>query len=270
MPAGSDDRGETPVMNVVLGGEKFRVVCDRPDAAAFWRRISERPWEDDLVRFIAATVDRDTIFIDIGAWIGPIALLASRRAKKVIALEPDPVARRDLVANIALNAAAIDVRDAAIDARTGTLNLAAAHGLGGSVTSALETGGETVSARTITFEELSASIADGAKTVVKMDIEGHEYNLAESLVAFLRPHRAPLHLSLHPAIVCRAAARDKSEFAARLTTFRATRDLIATLARHGDVKLSENGAALSPWRLFAFTFLRRRPKNFSVEVRPRA
>jgi FkbM family methyltransferase len=256
-------------LTVSLGGHRIR-VSPRAGRAAFWRKAEAGGWEDATLRFVEATTDADTIFIDIGAWIGPVSLLAAARAKRVIAIEPDPVAALELEEIVALNEAPVEIWRAGIDAAKGSLRLYAKTGFGDTMTSSLgDPSGEAIGVSAVTFEDISAAIGSGPeKVVVKMDVEGHEFKVGDQLVAFARKHGAPLNLSLHPAILYRAARRGTGPLRARLKTFLATRALIARLATHGKVRLAKTGEPLTLRLLAAFVFLRRRPKNFSVDVLP--
>lgn len=256
-------------MKVVLGGHEIR-VSPRTERAAFWRKAEAGGWEEATLRFVRDTTDADTTFVDIGAWIGPISLLAGARAKRVIAIEPDPVAARELEEIVALNDAPIEIWHAGIDAAKGSLRLYAKTGFGDTMTSSLgDPAGEAIGVAAVTFDDISAAIADSVgKVVVKMDVEGHEFRVGEQLVAFARRHRAALNLSLHPAILYRDHRRRKGPFRARLETFRATKALIDRLATHGPVLLSKTGRPVTLPLIAAFVFLRRRPKNFSVNILP--
>jgi FkbM family methyltransferase len=254
---------------VALEGRAVRVRCGRPATRLFWAHVAAGAWEEDLVAFLRRHVRAGVVFIDVGAWIGAVSLMASARGASVIAIEPDPVAFADLAANVALNDAAIDARHAAIDVAPGEMTLFASHAFGASETSALDRTGAPMTVGAIAFADLDAAIPAGASTVVKIDVEGHEYALADALSAFAAKHRAALHLSLHPAILCRARRGAAGPLAARVATFAATRRLVATLARTHRVTLSAGGGAVGALRLFLYVFVRRRPKNFSVAAIPR-
>ena len=48
-------------------------------------------------------IDKNTIYIDIGAWIGPTLFYAAQLADKSIAIEADPVAFKRLSENLSIN-----------------------------------------------------------------------------------------------------------------------------------------------------------------------
>ena len=72
------------------------------DNIAFWRDAFSW-WESSTVDFILSHTSPNKTFIDIGAWIGPISMLACQNSKQCIAFEPDPVAYNELISNIQLN-----------------------------------------------------------------------------------------------------------------------------------------------------------------------
>jgi FkbM family methyltransferase len=48
-------------------------------------------------------MDEDTVFVDVGAYMGFYTVYACRRARRVLAVEPNPMALAYLKANVALN-----------------------------------------------------------------------------------------------------------------------------------------------------------------------
>ncbi|MBN9062979.1 MAG: hypothetical protein BGP06_09100 [Rhizobiales bacterium 65-9] len=252
----------------MLDGERFEVACERARLERFWRRAEKGLWEADLFKFIRRHAAPGSVFLDVGAWIGPASLFASRFADRVIAFEPDPAAADALERNIALNATNIDARRVAIDIRSGSLLLHAADGFGGSETSALTRKGEGLAADTLTLDDLAAEIPDHMAVALKVDVEGHEYQLGRALAAFVKKRQAPLHLSVHPALLDRFNAAQYAPPRARLATFAATRRLLAVLSEAGDVVLASSDAA--PGFLDLLWLAGLRPREFSVVVTPRA
>jgi FkbM family methyltransferase len=257
-------------LTVSLQGHRLRVAPSRPSHAAFWRNVECGHWEATTLRFVEQATDKDTTFIDIGAWVGAVSLLAGARAKRVIALEPDPVAQRELEDNIALNDAPIELWRAGIDNGEGSLRLFANSGFGDAMTSSLgDPLAEAITVPTVSFDDISAALAGSTgKVVVKMDVEGHEFKVGDQLIGFTLRHGATLNLSLHAAILYRSLRRSSGPLRARVATFIATKKLLDGLASCGRIRLNKTGQPLTLPRLASFMFLRRRPKNFSVDVFP--
>ena len=79
--------------------------------AEFWLTLADGSWEPTTFRVLKAALaagaaaGRGT-HLDIGAWVGPTTLFAAALAAgRVLALEPDPRAFNELLANLALNPA---------------------------------------------------------------------------------------------------------------------------------------------------------------------
>lgn len=255
-------------MNIDLHGRPVRVVSATPGAEAFWRKVGEGRWETDTFEFVDRHVDADTVFVDIGAWIGPISLYAAPVARQVIALEPDPVAWASLESNVTLNPGPISLWHSALGLEPGELELFAADGFGRSVTSALGApGAQSIRVPVKTFAEIGAAIGD-ARTAVKIDIEGYEYQLFDALLDFVLSRKAPLHLSLHPRNHADAKREALGLWGARLDAWRRTWAILERLGEHGTVTSALTGRAVTRGELFRRIVLRARPKNFSVEFVP--
>lgn len=253
-------------MRVTLNGRAYTVASARPESAAFWRRAAEGRWEDDTFRFLdAVTREPGAVLLDVGAWIGPVALYASPRVARVIALEPDPVARGELEANVAANAPNVEIWNAAIDTAPGELKLYAAEGLGNSETSSIGEG-EAIVVKTVTVDDLDRAAGQG-RIVLKVDIEGHEYRVMDALMDFAKRRRAAVHLSLHPRSLWNEKRRTLGWIAARRATFAATMQAIARLEQIGPVTMSASGRPATRGEILRKVVFKRRPKNFSVEVR---
>ena len=253
-------------LTFVLGGRQFQLPS-HSNRMAFWRKAEAGGWEEFTLRFVRDATDEHTIFIDIGAWIGPISLVASARAKKVIAIEPDPQFANELEELVALNGAPVEVWRVGINSTRGSLKLFKRTGF---VASSIEDpSAEAINVPVVSFNDLTDAIANSfGRVVIKMDVEGHEFTLGKHLAAFAATHSAFANVSLHPAILYRANRRVTGALAARWQTFLATRTLIKGLRASGNVRLSKTGRRMTTLTLASFVFLRRRPKNFAVDLIP--
>jgi len=59
--------------------------------------------EAEDVKLLERFIDKETVFVDVGAYIGFYTVWACRRVEKVVAVEPNPPALAYLRANVALN-----------------------------------------------------------------------------------------------------------------------------------------------------------------------
>ena len=153
-------------------------------------------WTGELSANVAALVSvlsqGGGTFLDVGAFAGQHsqrAVIASNGTMRVIAFEPDPVARALLVMNLNESgiASAVTVRPEAVSDRTSHAPFLVANvpSLSGLETSAP---GEGIVIPTIDLLDL---VEEYEPTLIKMDVEGHERALLKRLRS-LDPQRLPV------------------------------------------------------------------------------
>jgi FkbM family methyltransferase len=234
---------------VRIGTRVVRVADDQP---TFWDRVEAGRWEPGTLAVIDRYVDGRTTFLDLGAWVGPIALYAAGAARRVIAVEADPAALDQLHRNLQVNpdiAGRIEVVPRAIHAHSGHVNMGARRKPGDSMSSVLLAGAEqTWTAAAIAPQEIADMLAPGEQLVVKMDLEGAEYALLPSLGPLLDRAEAIL-VSFHPKVLA-AVTPDNKEAARR------TRVALAALGAFQARPVAATGAGklsfaplLVRWRL---------------------
>jgi len=168
----------------------------------FWEYYSANKWEPGNLDFMLDHVRRG-IFLDIGAWIGPVSLLMSSFYEKVIAVDFDPVSNRTLQNNIALNNItnieqhAIGVADKEMDIEIDAANL------GKSTTNLFsKTSAEKIRVRTMQFRTFIRTIQDAEKiSIIKIDCEGAEYLFLKEVYQFIRGRKIIVHISYHPWVL---------------------------------------------------------------------
>src|SRR5262245_48746855 len=65
-------------------------LADLPEYRKFYRKLAEGRWEPHTFEALRRFLDRETVLIDIGAWIGVTPFFAAGIAKAVVAVDPDP------------------------------------------------------------------------------------------------------------------------------------------------------------------------------------
>jgi FkbM family methyltransferase len=182
---------------VRIGGSS--VVVDGTVQPAFWDLVDADRWEAATVSVVAGRAAPGAWFVDVGAWIGPLTLLAAARGARVVAYEPDPVARAQLEANLARNpdlAPLVEVRPVALGRRAGPGRLdGGPHGLGSSLSRLVPRGGIEIAIRDAAAEAETEPFRSA--TLVKIDVEGAEHTVVPRLRRYLAAQRPPLLLSLH-------------------------------------------------------------------------
>lgn len=187
-------RGYVPA---TLVDEAFR--CD-PYHSKFWHKASAGNWEPDTFAVLDNALDKDHDYLDIGAWIGPTVLFGARKARHVWCFEPDPSAFRALSWNIELNNLHnVSAFAVALSQDIGVARMASFGGeAGDSMTSLLNAGGaQGNDALTVGWDQFAAAVDLSAVSLVKMDIEGAEFDVLPHLIPWLKQQRPALFLSTH-------------------------------------------------------------------------
>ena len=180
-----------------LGGEPFRLD---PYHSKFWRKAAQGTWEPETFTVLEQYLDKRHDYLDIGAWIGPTVLFGARKARHVWCFEPDPTAFRALAWNIDLNDLNnVSAFPVAISQGFGVARMASFGGeRGDSMTSLLNAGGaQGIDALTIGWEAFTQQVDLSGVSLVKMDIEGAEFDVLPSMIPWLKAQRPALYLSTH-------------------------------------------------------------------------
>jgi FkbM family methyltransferase len=184
-------------MKVTIRGEVFEVT---PESWDFWGLVDRGEWEPETFAALDRYLTPETDCLDVGAWVGPITLYASRKARRVYALEPDPAATMNLLANLALNDVALDkvrVLHAALGAADEWRGFGAPSFLGDSK------GGLDINpiflAPAVSFAALLRVVSMETLGFIKMDIEGGEEFVLPSMTQVLCGCKPTLLVSLHPS-----------------------------------------------------------------------
>lgn len=230
----------------------------------FWDLVEAGEWEPNSFRIIDDYCGTgDCRFLDIGAWIGPLTLYAAQTAAHVYAFEPDPVAFRELEANLAANDGAawhprVTLHQCAVAPESGRATLLSRESGGDSGSTLLEIDGNTAwEVETISLDEfVAAAKLDDQRLLIKIDIEGGEYSLVPAISHLLARLDCSVFLSLHPPFLLEslgpahnrlAAVRRRARFV--LSHLRVIRGLPFRYLYHAD------GRRVSRLREFARAIL---------------
>lgn len=162
----------------------------------FWRDYYSF-WENSTFEYLLNYLNKDKTFIDIGAWIGPISMVAQQYSKNCICFEPDPFAYDEFVENIKLN----NFDNIILEKKAVSIHDTISIGcevLGQSGTrDSCEL--NQVVCECITIKEIldKYNLNESNISVIKIDIEGHEEELLKDKT--LMDLNIPMHISLHPA-----------------------------------------------------------------------
>jgi FkbM family methyltransferase len=174
----------------------------------FWEKVNSNKWEKDTFIIFDRFLDGNTVYFDIGAWIGPTAFYAAQISKVAYGFEPDPVAYSVLKENLELNAKEdwyknLSIYNKAISVEDGFMYIGSKSGGGDSLSSVLFTNNETKwKVETLAIDGFIAdkNLKD-EKLFFKIDIEGDEYVLIPVLNNAFSKYNSTLSLSLHPGLL---------------------------------------------------------------------
>ena len=179
-----------------LAGGRYRLV---PEDRKFWRMAAGGQWERHTFRILEQLLRPDSVYVDVGAWIGPTVLFAAARCKVVYCIEPDAVAYERLLGNLRMNG--IDnvlPFHGALGVRNGTVQIAGEKGKGFGTSEtrvqATPTDGGADVAATVLAMDLPRFIQHwGIERIdlMKIDIEGAEFDLAPALISICPPPLNP-------------------------------------------------------------------------------
>ena len=184
------DSGEPDPIDGVTLDQLHELFTPRQLYALWWSRVYETGWESDTRALIGELLRPGDLFVDIGAWIGPVTLWALERGSRVIAIEPDPLAlpefRRRVPDTVEIWAGAVALRPgmAALRPETSRLGMSGVR---------LYDEGD-VEVRTWTLPEI---LGDRKPTLVKVDIEGYEIELLPTIAPHLAELGASMQVALH-------------------------------------------------------------------------
>ncbi|MFI4975586.1 MAG: FkbM family methyltransferase [Caulobacterales bacterium] len=227
---------ETFDISLASGGFRVAPEIAGRDYGGFWRRVQSGAWEPETLWLLDALLAPGSAFYDVGAWIGPTTLFAAMKGARVVAYEPDPVARHALLVNLALNAdiPPVEVRPYALGASRTRLPLFSGE-LGNSESSLLSASGRRGAVTELqpradvecrVLREELAGIAPDA--VVKIDVEGGEFDIFSGAAS--APPAGVYVVSLHGCNLVAARAADSGRL--RVERLNALLDAFADFRWH--------------------------------------
>jgi FkbM family methyltransferase len=219
MPDHTPTPSPPAIQTVQISGHAFRVTTSR-DRKPFWDRVTASAWEPQTFQVFRRFLTPGSPCIDIGAWIGPVALYAACIGWRVHAIEPDPIAFCGLAANTAANPTlreaislyrqCISTASRPVNLYTGGMYWSATSRFGDSMSSTVPaTDGSNQpshQAAGITLEDFMATNAITGCRLIKMDVEGGEYELIPGRWRHVAAHgMPPLSVSFHAPAPARRA-----------------------------------------------------------------
>lgn len=172
----------------------------------FWRSYYAGHWEPETRTLIRATLKPGDLFLDIGAWIGPLTLWALEWGAEVIAIEPDPVAAAELKRIMPREIPSrVEVWEGALTTGSEFAQLGSRGEYGDSMS---RLGQDGVRVYAWTLEEV---LHGRSPALAVMDVEGYELDLLPTVAPALAALGCTLQVALHDALPDPAWFADFSE-----------------------------------------------------------
>lgn len=196
----------------------FDVVVS--DHLPFWRRLEKGKWEPGTFTVLDQLLTTDSVYFDIGTWIGPTLMYAAHKADICYGFEPDPLAFRELECNLKLNAHTawaknILIENKAVSNQNGSIVLSSRGEGGDSMSSTILNRSESQQHWNVETTDLVAALSPLAgknrHVLLKIDIEGGEYELLPAVSGRLKDSGCDICLSLHPEIYLKSISPDISD-----------------------------------------------------------
>jgi len=195
------------ILNIFIKIEKIKVnrynktfyVTGNLKYFLHWKNKS---WEMNTHKIFDKFLDQNHSYIDVGAFIGATVLYGAHIAKKVYALEPDPIAFKELEKNVSLNPLLkekIMLYNKCLYIKTEKVNFGSMTRGGDSVSSLRYADSKTSwIVDGITFDDFIKENKINDCNFIKIDIEGAEALVLPSMKNFLMKNKITLYLSMHP------------------------------------------------------------------------
>jgi len=182
---------------------KFKVDASLKNSLDFWNMLESGVWEPYTFTIFDKYLSLNHSYIDIGAWIGPTALYAAEKSKKVYAIEPDETAFKELQKNVNINSDLknkISLFKKCISNTNGTTQLGNTNKWGNSGSSLLckENWKVSTQVETLTLETFIQENNINDCSFIKIDIEGAETLVLPNIKDYLNINKPVVYLSIHP------------------------------------------------------------------------
>jgi FkbM family methyltransferase len=172
-----------------------------PGDRGFWVDTYFDVWEPETFRRMERVIGPGTSYCDIGAWVGPTAIYASKLGADVTCFEPDPAAYERLLFNLRMNVPGrVKPFNLALGGSDGVRRLApfaAVLGQSGSSFYAPADKAESAQVLALSWSSSCRLLELPRFDTVKIDIEGGEAELLPEMMPWLRQHRPHLLLATH-------------------------------------------------------------------------
>lgn len=177
---------------IEVEGESFNVADHW-----FWPQYNKKPWEQDTLETFKNHISEDTIFVDIGAWVGATVIFAFYcKCKKIYAVEANPESLKVLLNTLNLNEHIKDITTCKNICIADQDDKKVSFGQATSSASRIQHSGQ-YQVTTQRLDSYINEIKEKNNLFIKIDIEGAETLIMNQLKDILKNNNK-IFLSLHP------------------------------------------------------------------------
>ncbi|WP_440764703.1 FkbM family methyltransferase [Natronorubrum sp. DTA7] len=167
-----------------------------------YKRAHSLAGEEEIIVDLLSSINSDDIFYDVGANVGTYSCFVGQKLErgKVIAFEPHPRNINPLRVNMMENSIDGEIRECALDEKTGEIGLTSdSNAAGAGQHSLTESGRSAISVPAYTGDELIGETKLKPPTVLKIDVEGAEMRVLRGLKRVLKNQQVRLiYIEIHP------------------------------------------------------------------------
>ena len=178
--------------------ELFLIQMDGGENDNFWKDIYPT-WENEAFDIFDEYLKKDKQFLDIGAWIGPSSLYASRLSSYVVCIEADTIIAKNLQHNINTNFldTNIDIETSAIYCESSKMLFGPNSNSSTSQIKLTQTTDFDVLTNTITLDEVIEKYKLNNLSLIKVDIGGGEEYILNDLLEYSKINNVPLYITFY-------------------------------------------------------------------------
>lgn len=171
---------------------------------SYWNALENGDEEPSTFQVIEEKVTKKTTVLELGAWIGTMALYEACLAKQVYAFEADPVALESLKNNIAENPEIKNIQaiEKLVSNEEGIHYFYSEHSGNNSASSVFKVDGKSSwKVEAVNLDSFVAEKEISGPIFLNVDIEGAEYSVFPPLKKIFKCKNIQMCLSLHPHLI---------------------------------------------------------------------
>ena len=195
-------------LKINKNNEFFLIEKNKTDPNFWFWENKYTNWEKDTFDIFDKFLNKNKIFIDIGAWIGTTSMYGSRKSKYVFSVDADKKSIKDMILNMKnncennytiINKAVYNTKTEIKFGKNLFLNNSKMNDSTSQIYDSSKVSDEYYTVSTITPQEIldHYNINPNEISLIKVDIEGGEEYIISELYDIHKKYNIPLYISFH-------------------------------------------------------------------------